>query len=61
MFKQEEHLLPTVKCVDGSASPNELLEQWFKVNHFYITQKTLVQQYIKGASALDYFLSVKVW
>lgn len=43
MFKQKEHLLPTVKYVDGSVSPDEVFEQWFKLNHFYSTQKILVQ------------------
>lgn len=43
MFKRKEHLLPTMKCVDGSVSPNEVFEQWFKVSHFYSTQKTFVQ------------------
>lgn len=43
MFKQKEYLLPTVKYVDGSVSPDEVFEQWFKLNHFYSTQKILVQ------------------
>jgi len=35
----KEHLLPPVKSDDGSLSPNELFEHWFKENHFYSTQK----------------------